>query len=374
LIRDRAELQAWYRTAMLKRIDELRALRPSLQAGEERAFDAARAIGQALRGSGATFGFPEVTAVATLLETSSDAEVLRRVEGLVSELQVLAASREVDGGYHAEWLLAAADLPFDSDVLRGATDVAEAWSRVAEVGGLVGGRLTAAVARYLDLDVADVTRPSRSALRLVPEALMAAGRIVPLAESSRSITVATSEPTSLAMELELRRLTGRAARFVVAAPDDVERALAIVLEKGTEGRRPVRPVAEPRDVGDTSVLVVDDEPSQRLMVRALLEKGGFGVLEAGNGLEALDRMREDAAVGLVVADLNMPEMDGLELLWELRAEPRWARLPVIVVTGEFDEVLEMQLLEEGADDYVRKPVDARLLLARVEATIRRCEV
>jgi CheY-like chemotaxis protein len=359
---------------MLKRIDELRALRPSLQAGEERAFDAARAIGQALRGSGATFGFPEVTAVATLLETSSDAEVLRRVEGLISELQALEAPQEVEGGYHAEWLLAAADLPFDSDVLRGATDVAEAWSRVAEVGGLVGGRLTAAVARYLDLDVADVTRPSRSALRLVPEALMAAGRIVPLAESPRSITVATSEPTSLAMELELRRLTGRDARFVVAAPDDVERALAIVLEEGSEGRSPVRPVAEPKDVGDTSVLVVDDEPSQRLMVRALLEKGGFGVLEAGNGLEALDRMREAAAVGLVVADLNMPEMDGLELLWELRAEPRWARLPVIVVTGEFDEVLEMQLLEEGADDYVRKPFDARLLLARVEATIRRSEV
>jgi DNA-binding response OmpR family regulator len=64
-------------------------------------------------------------------------------------------------------------------------------------------------------------------------------------------------------------------------------------------------------------------------------------------------------------------MDGLELMWELRDRDDDMPLPVIIVTGEVDALLETELLEEGANDYIRKPVDPRLLLARVDATIRR---
>ena len=116
--------------------------------------------------------------------------------------------------------------------------------------------------------------------------------------------------------------------------------------------------------GQRLLLLIDDEPAQRLIVRALLERRGFGVVEAADGVEALERMRAQDGVGLVVADLQMPRMDGLELIWALRSEPRWQRLPVIVVTGEVDELLEMQLLDEGADDYVRKPFSLTELMAR----------
>jgi DNA-binding response OmpR family regulator len=119
--------------------------------------------------------------------------------------------------------------------------------------------------------------------------------------------------------------------------------------------------------------VVDDDAGARLLVRALLEKRGYTVHEAGDGMEALETFRAGAAapIELVVADLNMPKMDGLELIWELRDLQEQEPLAVIVVTGEVDEVLETQLMEEGADDYIRKPIDPRLFLARVEATIRR---
>ena len=117
--------------------------------------------------------------------------------------------------------------------------------------------------------------------------------------------------------------------------------------------------------------MVDDEVSARLLVRALLERRGYYVVEASDGVQALEVVRSDHRIGLVVADLNMPRMDGLELMWELRDARDLEHLPVIVVTGEVDEILETQLLEEGADDYIRKPVDPRLFLARVEATIRR---
>jgi putative two-component system response regulator len=117
---------------------------------------------------------------------------------------------------------------------------------------------------------------------------------------------------------------------------------------------------------------VDDDPGARLLTRTLLQKGSYAVEEAGDGLEALERLRVTEHVGLVVVDLNMPNMDGLELIWEMRAGES-SDVPVIVVTGETDEVLEAKLIEEGADDYVRKPLDPRLFLARVAATMRRAE-
>jgi CheY-like chemotaxis protein len=127
------------------------------------------------------------------------------------------------------------------------------------------------------------------------------------------------------------------------------------------------------DDGPGRVLVVDDDAGARLLSRSLLEKRGYAVDEAVDGMEALEVVRAGAGarIELVVADLNMPKMDGLELIWELRDLEAQGPLAVIVVTGEVDEVLETQLMEEGADDYIRKPIDPRLFLARVEATIRR---
>ena len=121
------------------------------------------------------------------------------------------------------------------------------------------------------------------------------------------------------------------------------------------------------------MLIVDDEASSRLLARSVLQKHGYEVLEAADGLEALEAMAGKQPVALVVADLNMPRMDGLELIWEMRAADRWAHIPVIVLTGETDQILETKLIEEGADDYICKPLDPRLFLARVGATIRRAE-
>ena len=122
---------------------------------------------------------------------------------------------------------------------------------------------------------------------------------------------------------------------------------------------------------EIQVLVVDDDASARMLLRAVLEKKGWDVVEAQDGLDALDLMRKEESIGLVVVDLDMPRMDGLELIWAIRGSPRLSHLPVIVVTGETEEILETQLIEEGADDYIHKPVDPRLFLARVEATLRR---
>jgi len=362
---------------MVRRIEELRALRAQLTNGDEAACAAARQIGQALRGSGSTFGFADLSAVAAIVETSSDEETLRRVEGLITELHVLARGDESESSVRAEWLLRAAGLDEVDGPLDGVRTFAEAWEVASQESGLSEVQLAARVAEDLGIEVSDIGARRAAALRLVPPALMTAGRVVPLNEDSETITVATAEPTSLPMELELQRLTGRRPVFVVATPTALNAVLAEVLDEQVPAapvvETPVRPTLEERDTRDRAILVVDDEPSARLLVRHLLEKREYRVVEAQDGVEALEIMATGQPIELVVADLNMPRMDGLELMWELREIRGGEHLPVIVVTGEVDEILETQLMEEGADDYIRKPVDPRLFLARVEATIRRAE-
>ncbi len=351
-----------------------------------------------LRGSGASFGFPQISELAMLLEVSSNVDVLRRVEGLAAELEAFAQGagpeegEATTQGAAGSWLARAAGLPAGAaPEAEGPLDVRSerSWQLVAREAGLEPGALVARVADYFGLDVADLEARTRSARRLVPEALIAAHGIVPLQEDPRSITVATANPASLSTELELEQLTGRKPVFRVAHPAAIAVALD-ELDGASPRRRPPEvaldpvPTAAPADAppapparrtrsGPPTILVVDDEPSARLMVRSMLEKRGYRVIEAADGVAALDAAGAEDDVQLVVADLNMPRMDGLELVWELRDRPATRDLPVIVVTGEQDEVLETQLLEEGADDYVRKPIEPRLFMARVEATARRAE-
>lgn len=380
---------------MLGRIDELLELRAGVGEGDAGACDELREVGQALRGSGGTFGFPELSAAAGLVETTPDAHALRRLEGLVVELRRLAEEGRGERAKRFEWLARCAGIADEgvADVTGDATDVEEAWSVVSRRQGLDDSELARRVAQRFGLEVTSLADRSRAARRLVPEALMSSSRIVPVAEDSTTITVGTGDPTSLSTELEIQRLTGRSAVFAVAPPAAIRVVLDSLVDDAAPAPDTVRTThaapevvavagpgslpgtGEPAPSGERapppSVLVVDDEASSRLLIRALLEKRGFEAVEASDGLEALDVIRDDDSIGLAVVDLNMPRMDGLELIWVLRDAHAWADLPVIVVTGERDEILETQIMEEGADDYIRKPLDPRLFVARVEATLRR---
>jgi phosphate regulon transcriptional regulator PhoB len=118
------------------------------------------------------------------------------------------------------------------------------------------------------------------------------------------------------------------------------------------------------------VLIVEDEPDIRALIVHHLTRDGFRCRTAGDGAEALARLRAGLP-DLVVLDLMLPGMDGLELTRRLRAEPAWARLPIIMLTAKADEVDRIVGLEMGADDYVAKPFSPKELLARVRAVLRR---
>jgi putative two-component system response regulator len=117
------------------------------------------------------------------------------------------------------------------------------------------------------------------------------------------------------------------------------------------------------------ILVVDDNPVSARLVERVLQSDGYHTAVAYNGREALGMLETTADVRLVVCDLRMPEMDGLEFLRELRSQPLWRELPVLMCTsvGEADSVKEAIRL--GVQSYVRKPVSALVLLQKVRSLV-----
>ena len=118
------------------------------------------------------------------------------------------------------------------------------------------------------------------------------------------------------------------------------------------------------------VRVVEDEPDIRDLLAFHLERDGYQVTRATTGPEALRQLRA-APPDLVILDLMLPELDGLEVCRRLRADPATATLPVIMLTAKGDEVDRVVGLELGADDYVVKPFSPKEMLARVRAVLRR---
>ena len=119
-----------------------------------------------------------------------------------------------------------------------------------------------------------------------------------------------------------------------------------------------------------NVLVVEDEPDIRDLIVLHLTREGFRCRTAGHGADALAEVRA-ARPDLVVLDLMLPGMGGLEICRRLRAEPATAAIPIIMLTAKVDEIDRVVGLEMGADDYVAKPFSPKELVARVRAVLRR---
>ena len=116
------------------------------------------------------------------------------------------------------------------------------------------------------------------------------------------------------------------------------------------------------------ILIVDDESRMRKLVKDFLQREGFEVIEAGDGLEALDRFYEDKNIALIILDVMMPKMDGWQTCREIRKE---SKVPIIMLTARSDERDELQGFELGVDEYISKPFSPKILVARVEAILRR---
>ncbi|MGN0346338.1 MAG: response regulator transcription factor [Lachnospiraceae bacterium] len=118
----------------------------------------------------------------------------------------------------------------------------------------------------------------------------------------------------------------------------------------------------------TKIMVVDDESRMRKLVKDFLVRSNYRVIEAGNGQEAVEQFHKEPDIALIVLDVMMPVMDGWDACKEIRKE---SKVPIIMLTARGDERDELLGFELGVDEYIVKPFSPKILVARIEAILRR---
>lgn len=121
-------------------------------------------------------------------------------------------------------------------------------------------------------------------------------------------------------------------------------------------------------MGDLKIMVVDDESRMRKLVHDFLAKRGYIVIEAADGEEAVEKFYADKDIALIILDVMMPKMDGWQVCKEIRRE---SRVPIVMLTAKAEEQDELRGFELGVDEYISKPFSPKILVARVDALLRR---
>lgn len=139
-------------------------------------------------------------------------------------------------------------------------------------------------------------------------------------------------------------------------------------KRKTGGESPWPEKRGERKMENIKILVVDDESRMRKLVKDFLAREGYTVLEAGDGMEAMDIFYEDKDIALIILDVMMPKMDGWQVCREIRES---SKVPIIMLTARSEERDELQGFELGVDEYISKPFSPKILVARVNAILRR---
>lgn len=252
---------------------------------------------------------------------------------------------------------------------REGVDVPEAMVRIGLISEEDCCSLLSAATGLPQVDVATVPR-SELALRLVPEPLARRREAVPLGVDNRTLTYATHRPFDTEIERDLSSASGRWAMPVIARRS----ALLEALDQCYPQRRDRdRRASTGHGRRSARIIVADDDGITRMLVKTLLERAQFEVLEAAHGRQAIE-LASTGCPDLMLMDLNMPEMDGYEAIQCLRRQPAFTSIPIIVLTAEDGPSIERRVLDIGADDYMLKPFEPAILLSRVNAVFRRLEV
>jgi type IV pilus assembly protein PilB len=169
----------------------------------------------------------------------------------------------------------------------------------------------------------------------------------------------------------------------VTSVEEVDRVLTAHGDEGGDARAKTpaadapAPDAAPKPAaaaaaaaGRRKVLIADDDRMTRLVLRMMLEKDGYAVIEAESGAIGMEKARLERP-DLLMVDLQMPDMDGYQFIEMVRGDERLMSLPVIVLTADTSTAVETKVLEMGADDYVSKPFEPEVLLSRARAALRR---
>lgn len=294
-------------------------------------------------------------------------------------------------GASIHWLVGAAERAGLGDASASACvpemDISAAWATVGEFLDVGPQELLNAVVAVFGFPAADFEAAEAEARSLLPFRAARAHLVAPLRSTDRNLVVATADPVNVDLEQEVAFLSGRRTVFEVATPGQIREALATPWGAGRDqaALRLVETDEAPQSseadssgdsrqeatFGKGHILVVDDDPVGRLLIRTALEQRGFEVSEADDGSTAQPLLESATHFDLLLLDLMMEHVDGKTVLRKVRGDRSRESLPVVILTGSQNPEDERELLRIGADDYLRKPVDPAQLILRIEAALNR---
>lgn len=334
------DLKRRYREAVAGRVAALETALAALQSEPEEARSSIRRVAHSLRGSGATYGFPEVTAAAAAVEDGTDDVLAGRVESLLSVLRGIAAAAPgrrvlvIDDDPEMQLLLRAvlARVGVQVEV---AENAAQAQERVRREG--------------FDLILLDLLLPDADGRKVL-------------------LTIRDSAPNLATPVFVLSAKTGQQARtecLALGANSFIEKPFdpeALAAEVAAQLSHEVS--SPPKQTGGQRILVVEDDELVASIIKHRLEREGFTLHHYADGESALEAITR-ADFGLAIIDVKLPGLDGFELLERLRANAATAQVPVIMLTALGSERDVVHGLELGANDYMVKPFSPVELMARV---------
>ena len=371
------DLQQKYLASLAEKLAELKELAKEYQQGDKLAEPKLRTIAHTLHGSGATFGYPQLSTTAKATELASQNELLAKTNELVAVISEITAQAGTLARDVQNILIIDDDTDFADTLMAGFALLGGRY-RVfhADTAGKAQEFL---VKQRFSLIMLDLVMPDRDGRDL-------------LREIKLEFNIPTPVYVLSGIEKDLIRIECMAlgADKFINKPVDVEALVSAIdkmLKKNVKRELSLVPMgseieaaaaaaekkADPLakvSVSGLTIMIAEDDPMQASVIRQRLMKEGMTVDHALNGQEVITQMNSKE-YALFILDVNMPKMDGFEVLKRIRKDPVNSNTPVIMLTAMGSESDIIRAYDEGANDYILKPFSAIQLVARVKSLLKK---
>ena len=375
------DLKQQYLNSLLDRIDTIKGLVRDYRSGDAEIDQKIRILAHSLHGSGATFGFPQISAAAKEVEFASEKDLIKKLTLLVKVLKE-APLKQAAMAANAIRILMIDDDPENAQLVQEALSHKQGRYEitVAETAGAGEVHLVKSEYALILLDLVLPDRDGRELLREIkleyklptPVFVLSAierdvVRVECMSLGASKFFLKPYDPHAVALAIEqlLRRADAREKDLSL-----VPMATDAGAQKPTVMTAAAAPEARPAALTSLSVLVAEDDTMQAANIKQRLSREGLLVEVVDNGKSAVEALLKKS-YALVILDVRMPVLDGFEVLKRIRAEPFTRRLPVIMLTAMGSEEEIIRGYDLGADDYILKPYSAIQLVARVKSLLKR---
>lgn len=373
------QLQQQYLASLTERADELKSLGRQLQQGDALAEPKLRALAHTLHGSGATFGFPQISDAARNAEQAAAAQLPQKIVDLVLVLNQVMSATPGQAADLIDILIIDDDDDFSAALKAGFTGRSQQYRiSIAATGARAQELLVKQKFSLILLDLVLPDRDGRDLLREIKNDFNLTAPVYVLSAIDRDLIrvecMALGAEKFITKPIDLDALVNTIDKLLKKS---VKRELALVpigheLQKGNADKLQGPKAAAAIPVSGKAIMVAEDDAMQANLIRQRLLKEGMVVDVVENGRTAVANMR-DKAYAVFILDINMPGLNGLEVLQHIRKDAVMKDTPVIMLTAMGSESEILRAYELGTDDYILKPFSAIQLVARVKTLLKKSQ-